>query len=336
MTAPATSGIPTVLRFRYALESAALRSAAWIIPKLPLGLVRAAASTLGSVAYAVDWRGRQAGHMNLATVFGDELSPAARRQLLRRCYRRFATTFAEFFWSPRLSTDRWDQWFEFVWDSPEAAHACLHGECLFATAHFGNFEWLSIGRALRSQPCMIIAQDFKNPPLTDIFRRLRSLNDRQTIIPQEGAMLRLFKHLKKGGAAAALVDLNVTPDQSAVPIRVFDRFVSVSILHCAIAARTGRPLVPALAIPGPDGRWQLRFFQPFTVAPTDSPQEVAQRCWNVFEPIVRQHPDCWMWMYKHWRHLPENTPAHTYPAYANRSRKFDRLLRSHHATPPPP
>jgi KDO2-lipid IV(A) lauroyltransferase len=335
MTAPAANRLPTLLRLRYALEGVALRSAAWAIPKLPLRFVRAAAASLGSLAWAVDWRGRQAGHMNLEAVYGHDLSPSARRRLLRRCYQRFATTFAEFFWSPRLSTERWDEWFEFAWDSPEAAHACLHGECVFATAHFGNFEWLSIGRALRSQPCMIIAQDFKNPPLTAIFRQLRSLNDRQTIIPREGAMLRMFKHLKKGGCAAALVDLNVPPDQSAVPIKVFDRFISVSVLHCALAARTGRPLVPSLAIPTPSGRWQLRFFQPFTVSPDDSHQEIAQRCWNIFEPIVRQHPECWMWMYKHWRYLPENAPHGLYPAYANRSRKFDRLLRAHQATPHP-
>ena len=319
---------PLLRRWRYGLEHLALRSAAWFIPRLPLSFVRGLASLLGTIAWAVDWRGRRTGTENLALVMGESLSPSERRRLLRRCYRRFARTFAEFFWTPRLTAKDWDQWFIFQWDTPEARHHCETGGCIFATAHFGNFEWLSIGRALRAEPCMIIAQDFKNPPLTEIFRQLRSLDGIQTIIPQEGAMLRMFKHLKKGGCAAALVDLNVPPDQSATVVRLFGRLTSISVLHCALAQRTGRPLVPALPIPTPDGRWQLRFFAPISVAPEDEYRSIAQRCWDIFEPVIREHPECWMWMYKHWRYLPADVPAEDYPSYANRSKKFDRLVRS--------
>jgi hypothetical protein len=54
-------------------------------------------------------------------------------------------------------------------------------------------------------------------------------------------------------------------------------------------------------------------------------QAAAQACWDVFEPVLRDHPEQWMWLYKHWRYLPEGAdPAH-YPAYANRSKAFDRL-----------
>ncbi|RFC48896.1 MAG: Lauroyl/myristoyl acyltransferase [Verrucomicrobia bacterium] len=322
----AGEGLGRLLRLRFALEHAVLRVAVAVIPRLPLGFVRTAAEVLGTLAWLVDGRGRAAGRMNLEVVYGEAMGERGRGRLLRRCYRRFAVTFAEFFWSPRLTEEGFDRWFEFEWDTPEAERACLEGECVFATAHFGNFEWLSLGRALRSSPCMIIAQDFKNPPLTELFRELRSQNGRQTIIPQEGAMLKLFKHLKRGGCAAALVDLNVPPDQAAVPVRMFGRWVSISVLHCALAARTGKPLVPALALPGKDGRWRLRFFEPFLVGADEDYQVVAQRCWDVFEPVFREHPECWMWMYKHWRYLPVGAREGEYPAYANRSKKFDRLL----------
>jgi Kdo2-lipid IVA lauroyltransferase/acyltransferase len=46
----------------------------------------------------------------------------------------------------------------------------------------------------------------------------------------------------------------------------------------------------------------------------------------VFEPVFREYPECWMWMYKHWRYLPPGAREGEYPAYANRSKKFDRLL----------
>ena len=325
------SELPWWLRLRFRLEHGLLAAAEGAIPCLPLGAVRVGGAGLGTVAWALDGRGRRTIRANLQMALGASRSPAELRQLERANYRNFARTFLELFWGRRLRAEHWDRYFELQCDSPAAERAAKEGGCIFATAHCGNFEWLSLGRALRFGPSMIIAQDFKNPPLTGIFRRLRSLAG-QVIIPQEGAMLRLFRHLRRGGSAAALVDLNVHPDQSAVAIRRFGRWSSISVLHVALAARTGLPLVPALALPLPDGRWQLRFMDPIPLAPDTSWQEAAQACWDVIEPVLREHPAHWMWLYKHWRYLPPGAAPSTYPPYANRSRAFDKLYAQ--AQPP--
>jgi len=319
------SALPWWLRLRFRFEHALLSLAECIIPLLPWKTVRGIAWVLGSMAWGLDRRGRHTIHENLRIAFGDT-DQATRRRLTRENYQNFARTFLELFWGRCLRQEDWDRYFVLECDTPAALTAASGGKCIFATAHCGNFEWLSLGRALRFGPSMIIAQDFKNPPLTGIFRRLRSLAG-QIIIPQEGAMLRLFRHLKKGGSAAALVDLNVPPDQSAVAIRRFGCWSSISVLHVALAARTGLPLVPALALPLPDGRWQLRFMDPVPV-PEGQPWDVtAQACWDAIEPVLRQHPSHWMWLYKHWRYLPLGEPPEAYPDYANRSRSFDRLFR---------
>ena len=316
--------LPWWLRLRYRIEHALLFCAEKAIPLLPLRVVRWLASLLGTVAWALDMRGRSVIRENLCIALGNTHDESSRRRIERANYRSFARTFVELFWGSRLRADDWDRYFVLSCDTPAAHAAATGGQCIFATAHCGNFEWLSLGRALRYGPSMIIAQDFKNPPLTGIFRRLRSFGG-QTIIPQEGAMLRLFRHLKKGGSAAALVDLNTKPDQSAVIIRRFGCWSSVSVLHVALAARTGLPLVPALALPLPDGRWQLRFMDPIPLLPDTPWQEAAQQCWDVVEPILRLYPEHWMWLYKHWRYLPPGADATTYPAYANRSGLFDKL-----------
>ena len=325
MPAPVPA-LPWWLAFRYRLEHGLLFVGEKIIPRLPLSLVRAAAAGLGSLAWFLDIRGRRVIRENLRIAFGSTHDVARRRKIERANYRVFARTFMELFWGSRLRTEDWDRYFVLSCDTPAAHAAATGGQCIFATAHCGNFEWLSLGRALRCGPTMIIAQDFKNPPLTGIFRRLRSFGG-QTIIPQEGAMLRLFRHLKKGGSAAALVDLNTPPGQSATVIRRFGCWSSISILHVALAARTGLPLVPALALPLPDGRWQLRFMDPILLEPDTSWQQAAQNCWNVIEPVLREYPEHWMWLYKHWRYLPPGADAEHYPAYANRSKAFDKLYR---------
>ena len=55
-------------------------------------------------------------------------------------------------------------------------------------------------------------------------------------------------------------------------------------------------------------------------------QQIAQACWNSFEPYVRKNPGPWLWMYKHWRYLPSK-PNRPYPFYANFYRPFEDLLQ---------
>ena len=38
--------------------------------------------------------------------------------------------------------------------------------------------------------------------------------------------------------------------------------------------------------------------------------------------VLQQHPEQWLWGYKHWRYRPAN-PEKPHPFYANRSELFD-------------
>jgi lauroyl/myristoyl acyltransferase len=95
--------------------------------------------------------------------------------------------------------------------------------------------------------------------------------------------------------------------------------------------------VPAISLPLPDGRYEMRFLEPILISNADSLAEITQRCWDEFEPHIRAQPEIWMWMYKHWRYLPDGAAAEQYPTYANRSKKFDKLHKNfgsaaHHST----
>jgi lauroyl/myristoyl acyltransferase len=38
-------------------------------------------------------------------------------------------------------------------------------------------------------------------------------------------------------------------------------------------------------------------------------QEFTQRCSDVIEARVRQHPDLWLWMHRRWREVPDRRPG---------------------------
>jgi len=55
-------------------------------------------------------------------------------------------------------------------------------------------------------------------------------------------------------------------------------------------------------------------------------QQIAQACWNSFEPYVRKNPAPWLWMYKHWRYRPANADR-PYPFYVRASRSFEKAMQ---------
>jgi KDO2-lipid IV(A) lauroyltransferase len=322
------SKLPWSRRLRYRLEYAALRAAVWIIPRFPLRFVRWTGTALGTLTWLGDARGRRVGMENLRMALGPDLSVAQRRSILRASYRNFARTFLELFWSPRIRPEHWDRHFRMQFDSDAARAALEDNHCIFITAHMAGFEMFNIGKSLRGSPSMTIAQDFKNSALTAVFARLRSAGGRQEMIPQEGAMLRLFRHLKRGGSAGALVDLKVNVIRDGLPLRTFGMWTSASGLHCLLAQRTGLPVVPLVPLPAPDGRCLMRVCDPVFVKPEDSIPESMQRCWQVFEQAIRARPELWLWVYKHWRYLPKGADPATYPDYANSLEEFDEMLRA--------
>jgi lauroyl/myristoyl acyltransferase len=107
----------------------------------------------------------------------------------------------------------------------------------------------------------------------------------------------------------------------------------VPLLHAVLAQRAKALLVPVETQPQPDGTCRVIAHPAVEWPEGASLQEIAQRCWDAFEPALRNRPDLWLWPYKHFRYRPRET-ARPYPAYANESAKFDKLLRTQRQAPP--
>jgi lauroyl/myristoyl acyltransferase len=319
--------MPSPLKqIRYSIEAAVVRGVAWAIPKLPRRAVLMLADALGSAAYLFDERGRSTGLANIqAAIAHGRLDAADPEALLKRSYQLFARSMCDLFWASRLTADNHSQFIQVEFEDRPAFERAAKKGAVWVTPHYGNFEWISLMMGYRDHPFTLVAQDFKNPALTEIFTRAREISGHK-VIPSQRAMVRLLKALKSGEHAAFLTDLTVAPDSAAVPIRCFDMLTCVTGLHAFLADRTGSVIVPGYSIPCEDGSYLMKLLTPFAVKDGTPLSEVAQQCWDVFEPAIREFPEPWLWMYKHWRYLPDGEA--NYPAYANRSKKFDKWLRS--------
>ncbi len=312
-------------KIRQILETAAVSLAAWLFPKLPRRIVLLLAKGVGALAYLLDARGRRTAHENLRVAFAREhISLEQIRRIALGSYQTFARTFIDFFCSTRLTKENFHESIHIRAEDETTEELAHSGSGIWITPHFGNFELVSYIWGFRGFPFVLVAQDFDNPDLTTIFKRLRE-GSGHTVIPQQGAMLRLMKTLSKHGYAALLTDLNIKPGKMAAALRCFGLLTCSTTLHTSLALRLNVPIFSCTCAPLPDGDYLVRVNRAFVPSSYDTPAAMAQAVWDVFEERIRETPEAWMWMYKHWRYLPTPKPDNSYPNYAQYWKEFAKL-----------
>jgi KDO2-lipid IV(A) lauroyltransferase len=313
-------------RIRYSLEWLGLILATKLVPWLPRGVCLRLARLVGFLMSIFDRHGRAVALSNLEVAFGEEFSPSQRREIMRESYRQFAQTMVDFLWSRRLTRQNFSHYIE-LQNVDEAVRAGgSERRILIACFHYSNFEWLSLACGYLGLTGTIVAHEFKNSSLDPIFKQLREQSGHQ-LVPRERGIMRLYRALRRKGRTALLVDLTVAPAQGAVVIECFGLKTCVTSAHAWLYERTGVPIVPAHCEPLSDSRYRLVFHRKIDSKDAMTHQQIAQACWDSFEPYVRKNPAPWLWMYKHWRYKPAGA-ARPYPFYANVAPRFEKLLRA--------
>lgn len=283
------------------------------------------AQVTGTLAAHLDRHGRRVALANLTAAFGQTKSAEECRGIVRESYQHFARTMLDLFWSPRLTRENFSRYVDFENLEPWLAEVRPGDPFILGCYHYSNFEWLSLAGGFLGYPSAIIAQEFKNPLLDPLFKNLREQSGHE-MVSRDGAIIRLYKALRRKRGVAILVDLTIPPKIPTVAIDCFGLKTSVTFAHAWLHLRSGAPIIMAHCEPLSGGRYRIVFHQKLAFEPGASLKEIAQSCWDQFEPYVRQNPAPWLWMYKHWRYRPAAADPGSYPFYANVSADFELRL----------
>jgi Kdo2-lipid IVA lauroyltransferase/acyltransferase len=315
-----------VKRLRYWIEWLLVCIFGRLVRALPFLVVQKIGDCAGSLVFLADSKGRAVALANLEAAFGSTLDPNQRRRIARRSLQVFGRNFLELFWTGRLTSDNVDKIISF--EDPERLRELVESDIPFIaiTPHFGNVELAGTFIGLKGRPLVIISQPFKNERLTPIFRNLREATGHKIIVP-DNAVVRLLKALRDGKSIFLFTDLTLKLRDSAVIIDGFGLKMRVTQIHAFLHLRTGYPIVPWVTLPRGDGGYTVRILPWLRFPASCSYQEITQACWNQFEPIIRENPDHWLWVYKHWRYKP-SASERQYPFYANNSTQFDLEIES--------
>ena len=311
-----------IKKIRHWLEFVGLAAAARVVPWFPLSFLRWVAWAISWPVFYLDRRSRRVALANLVAAFGDRYTPKERERIARKSIQVVGQRSLELFWSPRINQKNFRSYLR--WHDEEFFQQILRMKgdraVIGLTVHFGNFEWGNLLFAFRGLGGHVLMQRLKNDRLTGLFLKLRETSGHK-VATQEKSMLRFFKLLKQGSNVGLLSDLTLKMSEPGVLINTFGLWMWTTVMHGVLQSRAAVPILPMVTVPARRG-YDVYLLEPIEFSPSATPAEIAQTCWDRFEPVIRERPELWLWAYKHWRYRSP-VESERYPFYANQSGRFD-------------
>jgi len=307
-------------RLRRPFETGGFLLLKTLIPLLPRKGVVALSRFAGRLAMVLPLREKTIGIKNLDAVFGDSRSPREKHRILTTSFATFSLTMLDVFWFSRSPERRILKYVEFE-DSPLKASFFEEKPVICITAHLGSWEILGQTCALMGVDLASIAATVKNPVVDRILIEQRERTG-QVIIPQKGALKTLIARFRKNGKAAFVLDQNTSEREGGIVVDFLGLPMPVSSAPAALAYRTGTEIMLGFCLPEAGGRYRIRITQSIIPPPFSKDADsdaiirgLTQTIQDGISAVIREHPEFWLWSYRHWRRVEGKSYPTNYPDY---------------------
>lgn len=307
-------------RVRRPFETAGFLLLKTIIPILPRSAVIGLAKLAGRTAMWLPLHEKRIGMKNIEAVFGGTKTPREKRQILTTSFATFCQTMLDVFWFSKNPEKRIPQYVDFrTVDKTQTFFDEKPVVCI--TAHMGSWEIMGQAAALLGADMAAIAATVKNPTVNRILIEQRERTG-QTIIPQKGALRTLIARFRKNGKAAFVLDQKTSLDEGGIVVDFLGLPMPVSSAPAAMAYRTGTEIMLGFCLPLPQGHYRITMTDSIIPPPFEKERDadqiarvLTQKIMDRVSEQIREHPEFWLWSYKHWRRVPEQTYPDNYPTY---------------------
>lgn len=267
----------------------------------PLPVARGLTIAAARLAFHLVPRIKTVGRANLSLAYGDSLTPEEKERILRGAVDNMARVAAEFSHMPALARRRYE------------GYAVTRGEehvdftkgVLLIGGHLGNWEMMASVMAARGYRVAEVVRPLDDPWLDHVIDATRRGACIHTI-PKDDAAREVMRLLKENWLVGILIDQS--PRENAAPAAFFGQPCWATIAPALLHARAKAPIHPVSMFRQPDGCYVLEFHPALDLVRTgDLRKDLVvntQRCQDVFEQIVRQHPEQWLWLHRRWKKHP--------------------------------
>ena len=279
---------------------------------LPFPLAFRFGEGIGNLLYWIDRPHRQVGLTNLALAFPAK-SKAEHLHILHESFRNLGRLLAEFCHLQSVTPENIRERVQFE-DEAEWRRLVdqLQGTgVLILTGHFGNWELFAHAAACYGLPMHIVHRRLRNVFIEEVLTTERERCGTK-VIKKTKAGLEVFRAIKKKSAVVAAVDQNAS-GRMGVFVPFFSRLASTSAGLAGLALTTGVPVVPAFLV-RQNGSWKHKIVILPLIEPVQTGNQeedvraTTEKFTAVFQSMVEQHPEHWLWIHKRWKRRPDGDP----------------------------
>ncbi|MBI5237358.1 MAG: lysophospholipid acyltransferase family protein [Deltaproteobacteria bacterium] len=292
-----------------------LKSLAFIIGHLPLGVIFFLGKILGALAYRLDKKRRNIALENIKRAYGSAISQERAEDIAKKSLICLATMFFEFLRMPWIKKDDLNKYFEC--EGIEHLQNALSRKkgVIMLTAHLGNWEYIGAFFGLSGYTLDVVIRD-ADSPLFDEFIRWARTRCANTMVSKRRAMRRLIKRLNEDAIAIILLDQNVARAEG-VFVDFFNAPACTNKGPALLASATGASVVPAFIIR--NGKGHRVIIKPeIPIANTGDKAgdtiENTRRFTKAIEDMIRERPEEWFWVHRRWKTRPSKEEKNQPPA----------------------
>ncbi len=247
---------------------------------------------------------RRVGLKNLSFAF-PELDTHARNRIINGVFAGIARMLVALARFPTLNSANIPEWISYE-GLENYLEAKRNGRgVLVATAHLGNWELSAFAHALMTEPMHVMVRALDNPLIDRIVEERRALSGNRLIYKKDAART-VIAALRNNEALGILIDQNTSASEG-VFINFFGKLACAGTAFAKFAEHSGAAVIPGFALWNErKKRYVLRFYP--RVEMTGDPKTDTQRIHSLFEEIIREHPDQWMWIHRRWKTRPPGEP----------------------------
>lgn len=243
-------------------------------------------------------------HLTLA--FGEEKSKKEIKRLARKVFLHFATAGVDAIRIPIFIKNGMDRYIK-ADNMHYLENAYKNGKgMILLTGHFGNWELMGAWLAWKKYPLHVVGASNSNPRLKELIVKERR-NDGYVSITRAKETRKIIKTLKKGYPLGILIDQDTRV--KGVFVDFFNKKANTPIGPILLARRYNVPIIPLFMHIEKDLTYHVECFKPLVLSDTgDTEKDIladAQQCNDMYEKIIREHPEQWVWMHRRWKRRPK-------------------------------
>lgn len=258
-----------------------------LVSIMPNFILNFLAFCISKIVFKLNKKHRKIIDINLTICFPLK-NEKERKQLSFKIYNNFAKFGLDCIKNQNTSKEKILN--KIVFDNEEILNNALkeRKNIIFTTAHYGNWELLSLAYAAKFGAISIVGKQLKSEKMTQILAKNRTQFDIE-LIDKKGGLKKMLSAIKNKRTLGILTDQDCT-DNESIKLDFFGKKVNYQMGASVLAKKTGAVIIPAFIYMGNDKKFHIKFFK--TLDPLNSSiEELTKYQAKCCEEMIKFKPD---------------------------------------------